>query len=79
MFERGLSDEVAELPEVFPHGGLDEVRDAGVAVLAALDHFLDLLGEGLRQVHSVVLVLPTGHSMKIQAPRVKNIYFLTIL
>ena len=58
------SDEVSQLPEVPPDGGLDEVWDAGVAVLAALYDLLYFSGEGLGEVDGVVLVLPVGHSMK---------------
>ena len=63
---RGDSDQVAQIPQVLPDGRLDEVRDAGVAVLPAGDDLLDLLGQGLGQVDRVILIFSSGHSVIIQ-------------
>ena len=70
------SKEVFQLPEVPPDGFLDEVGDACVAVLAALDYLFDLLREGLRKVDRVVPVLPAGHSKLFQPLVVNKLYII---
>ena len=58
------SDQVAQVSEVPAHGRLDEVGDAGVAVLSAGDYLLYFFGKILRQVDRVVLILlVVGHSV----------------
>jgi len=52
---RWRSDEVSQLSEVPPDGGLYEVGDAGVAVLAALYDLLYLFCEGLGKVDFFII------------------------
>lgn len=73
------SDEVSQLSEVPADRGLDEVRDAGVTVLAALDYLLDLPGEGLGQVDRVVPVLPAGHSKLTKTSLVYKVCIITYI
>lgn len=60
------SDEVAQLSEVPPYGGLHEVGDAGIAMLPARYDLLNFFRERLWQVDRVILILPLRHSMKIK-------------
>jgi hypothetical protein len=49
--------QVTKFPEVPAYSALYEVRYTRVTMLPACDHFLDLRGEVLGEIHGVVLVL----------------------
>ena len=53
----GGLDQVAQVPEVTSDGRFDEVGNAGVSMISALDHFLDLFSQAFGKIYCMVFVL----------------------